>query len=101
MPRQEYFFSDWRPEYPKIGNYIPLTSSNRFDSILNEFAMPENMGFDIKIIQIAVVEAEKCDIMYILPHRGIFAKLGVDEIHLCPAPLAWVLQTIWAHACDQ
>ena len=49
--------------------------------------MPENIGFDTKIIKTAVVEAEKWNIMYILPRRGIFAKLGVDEIHSCPAPL--------------
>ena len=72
MPRHEYFFSDWRPEYPKIGNYIPLTSSNRFDSILNEFAMPENMGFDTKIIQIAVVEAENA-ILCIFSRIGAFS----------------------------
>ena len=63
--------------------------------------MPENIGLDTKFIKIAVVQAEKWDIMYIPPQWGIFAKLGVDEILLCPAPLVKVKQTIWSHECDR
>ena len=56
--------------------------------------MPENIGFDTKIMIVGGPEVKKCQNTYFHCDRGFYVNLGVDEMYTSLTSLVFVTQII-------
>ena len=56
--------------------------------------MPENIGFDTKIMIVGGPEVKKCQNTYFHYDRGFYVNLGVDEMFASLTSLIFVTQNI-------